>query len=143
VRSPMARDVPAGKQPQLIDAMAIGDARQQRGRRPSSKQADDPCRAIEIVALTGQLYATDQLTPDDDCTRYSRSACWGRTNMVRATGTRAESMLRGRLAPQQPRRNDDADDDNCHRDHHPVLERDQTQHQELVDEPVGQRKSPR
>jgi hypothetical protein len=23
------------------------------------KQADDPCRVIEIVALTGQLYATN------------------------------------------------------------------------------------
>ena len=29
-----------------------------RGRRPSSQQADDPCRAIEIVALAGQLCTT-------------------------------------------------------------------------------------
>ena len=33
------------------------------GRRPSSQQADDPGRAIEIVALTGQLYATDSKRP--------------------------------------------------------------------------------
>jgi hypothetical protein len=52
-----------------------------RGRRPSSKQADDPCRAIEIVApKTGQLCATAQVTPDLDCTRYSRSAGRGATN---------------------------------------------------------------
>ncbi len=38
------------------------------------KQADDPCRAIKIVALTGQLCATDQLTPDRHRTRYSKSA---------------------------------------------------------------------
>jgi len=31
-----------------------------RGRRPSSQRADDPCRAIKIVALTGQLCATPQ-----------------------------------------------------------------------------------
>jgi len=27
------------------------------------KQVDDPCRVIEIVALTGQLYATDRKRP--------------------------------------------------------------------------------
>jgi hypothetical protein len=48
-----------------------------RGRRPSSQQADDPCRAIKIVALTGQLCATLQQTPDRNRTRYSKSACRG------------------------------------------------------------------
>jgi hypothetical protein len=48
-----------------------------RGRRPSSQQADDPCRAIKIVALTGQLCATLQQTPDCNRTRYSKSACRG------------------------------------------------------------------
>jgi len=38
------------------------------------KQADDPCRAIEIVALTGQLYATNKETPYRDRPRYSKSA---------------------------------------------------------------------
>jgi hypothetical protein len=37
------------------------------------EQADDPGRAIEIVALTGQLCAAGQLTPDRDRTRYSKS----------------------------------------------------------------------
>src|SRR5262245_12528415 len=57
----------AGKQPQLIHAMTIGGRamhlvgrhwKRGRGRRPSLQQADDPCRAIKIVTLTGQLYAT-------------------------------------------------------------------------------------
>jgi hypothetical protein len=67
----------AGKQPQLVRVM--GDWRRRdlrlvlrhlgvmtprsrfgRGRRPSSQRADDPCRAIKIVALTGQLCATPQ-----------------------------------------------------------------------------------
>ena len=67
----------AGKQPQLVRVM--GDwqwrdlrlvlrhlgvmtlrSRFGRGRRPSSQRADDPCRAIKIVALTGQLCATPQ-----------------------------------------------------------------------------------
>jgi hypothetical protein len=65
---------PVGKQPQ-IDPCSRLPVRW--GRRPSSKQADDPCRTIEIVALTGQLCATDQLTPDHDCTRYSKSARLG------------------------------------------------------------------
>jgi hypothetical protein len=38
------------------------------------KQADDPCRVIEIVARAGQLYATLTETPYCDCTRYSKSA---------------------------------------------------------------------
>ena len=38
------------------------------------KQADDPCRVIEIVARAGQLYATLWETPYCDCTRYSKSA---------------------------------------------------------------------
>jgi len=38
------------------------------------KQADDPCRVIEIVALTGQLYATNKETPYRDRTRYSKTA---------------------------------------------------------------------
>jgi hypothetical protein len=50
------------------------------GRRPRSKQADGPCRAIEIVTLTGQLYATGQLTPDRGCTRYSKSVGWSSGN---------------------------------------------------------------
>lgn len=60
------------------DAHADGAGSVGWGRRPSSKQADDPGRAIKIVALTGQLYATVQLTPDHDCTRYSKNA-WRRT----------------------------------------------------------------
>jgi len=47
----------AGKQPQLVTLLCGW------GRRPSSQQADDPGRAIEIVALTGQLYATDSKRP--------------------------------------------------------------------------------
>ena len=44
------------------------------------KQADDPCRVIEIVALTGQLYATNKETPYRDRTRYSKSAYLFRTS---------------------------------------------------------------
>ena len=33
------------------------------GRRQSSRRADDPRRAIKIVTLTGQLYATDSKRP--------------------------------------------------------------------------------
>jgi hypothetical protein len=51
--------MPTGKQPQLIAALRLIGW----GRRPSSQQADDPRRAIEIVALTGQLYATDSKRP--------------------------------------------------------------------------------
>jgi hypothetical protein len=44
------------------------------GRRPCLQQADDPCRAIKIVAHSGQLYATGRQTPDRDRTRYSNRA---------------------------------------------------------------------
>lgn len=55
------------------------------------KQADDPCRAIKIVALTGQLCATDQLTPDRDRTRYSKNARGGRAVPARLSRMGLES----------------------------------------------------
>jgi hypothetical protein len=52
------------------------------------KQVDDPCRAIKIVALTGQLCATDQLTPDRERTRYSKNASggWARARTIVSHG---------------------------------------------------------
>jgi len=54
------------------------------GRRPRWKPADDPCRAIKIVALAGQLYATGQLTPDRDRKRYSKNARHGAGQILSA-----------------------------------------------------------
>jgi len=51
------------------------------------KQADDPCRVIEIVARAGQLYATLWETPYCDRTRYSKSA-----NAVQLTSNLADSV---------------------------------------------------
>jgi hypothetical protein len=45
------------------------------------KQADDPCRTIKIVTLTGHLCTTDQLTPDRNRTRYSKNVCRGWANI--------------------------------------------------------------
>jgi hypothetical protein len=101
---------------------------------PSSEfaTADGPCRAIEIVARSGQLYATDQLTPDRDCTRYSKSASEGRYKY----GPGAD------LVSHPECRNDHADDGDHNRKQHPVLQRDQAEHQVLVDEPVLQGRPP-
>lgn len=50
----------------------------------SGNKPTTPCRTIKIVALTGQLCATDQLTPDRDRTRYSKNAWRGWINLVPA-----------------------------------------------------------
>ncbi|HSR07101.1 MAG TPA: hypothetical protein VLM42_08130 [Bryobacteraceae bacterium] len=49
--------------PRLIAHAKIGQPTGSVGPSTEIKQADDPCRAIEIVARSGQLYATNSKRP--------------------------------------------------------------------------------
>jgi hypothetical protein len=129
----------AGKQPQLIDAVGLmfGWAVDRVHNKPTT-----PAAQLKLWPGRGSTLHDGQLTPDRDRTRYSKSVPL--TQLRRAIAdlcdnrmTRMEGVTIGpRLIPRPPCGNDDAEDDDRHRQQHPVLQRDQSQNQEVVDEPV-------
>ena len=67
-----------------------------------------------------------------------------RTHVAGGSSSECRTNVRtGALVSDPPRGNGDAESDDGDGEQHPVLERDQTEHQKLLDQPVLQGKPPR